>query len=270
MNRQSIIRFLKKFGAGAFIGLASIVPGVSGGVIAVVMGLYESTLEAITNFFQNPRRNILFLLPLGLGAGFGVLVFSNLIAWLMEKCGEQVIFLFIGFVVGGIPALFRKANSRGFRAELLIFFIIGLIIILLPAQFELIDTAGQEQELNFSMALLSGFILALGTIVPGMSSSFILIYLGSYEGIIRAISTIDIVYLFPVGIGFLLGALMIIKIVAYLFKHFQAQVYYVVLGLLIGSILLIVPPLSLDYKLLINILLFALGSVLAYFLERNM
>ena len=119
------------------------------------------------------------------------------------------------------------------------------------------------------MALLSGFILALGTIVPGMSSSFILIYLGTYEAIIRAISTIDIMHLFPVGIGFLLGALLIIKIVAYLFKHFQAQAYYTVLGLLIGSIVLIVPPFSLDMELLINILIFALGSALAYFLEKS-
>src|SRR5690606_30941882 len=104
--------------------------------------------------------------------------------------------------------------SQGFKARLLIFFILGLIIILLPAQLELIATGSQQQKLDFTMALLSGFILALGTIVPGMSSSFILIYLGTYEAIIRAISTIDIMHLFPVGIGFLLGALLIIKIVA--------------------------------------------------------
>lgn len=269
MSRQDAVQFFKRFGAGAVIGLGSIVPGVSGGVIALTMGLYEAILEAITNFFQNPRRNILFLLPLGLGAGFGILVFSNLIAWLMENCKEQVLFLFIGFVAGGIPAFFRKANSQGFKARLLIFFILGLIIILLPAQLELIATGSQQQKLDFTMALLSGFILALGTIVPGMSSSFILIYLGTYEAIIRAISTIDIMHLFPVGIGFLLGALLIIKIVAYLFKHFQAQAYYTVLGLLIGSIVLIVPPFSLDMKLLINILIFALGSALAYFLEKS-
>ena len=101
MSRQDAVQFFKRFGAGAVIGLGSIVPGVSGGVIALTMGLYEAILEAITNFFQNPRRNILFLLPLGLGAGFGILVFSNLIAWLMENCKEQVLFLFIGFVAGG-------------------------------------------------------------------------------------------------------------------------------------------------------------------------
>jgi len=269
MDKQATVQFFKKLGAGAVIGLGSIIPGVSGGVIAVTMGLYESILEAITSFFKNPRRNILFLLPLGIGAGFGILAFSNLIAWLMENYGEQVLFLFIGFVVGGIPSLFKKANSQGFKVKLLIFFILGLIIILLPTQLELIAHDSQGKELDFSMALLSGSILAVGTIVPGMSSSFILIYMGTYESILKAISTLDIMTLFPVGIGFLLGALMIIKIVNYLFKRFQAHSYYAVLGLLIGSIVLIVPPLSLSFKLLINILMFALGSVMAYFLEKR-
>lgn len=270
MNRQGVLQFFKRFGAGAVIGVGSIVPGVSGGVMAVALGLYERILDSITRFFRSPRQNALFLLPLGLGAGVGILAFSSVVAWFMSNYGDQILFLFIGFVVGEIPSLIRKANSQGFRASLLLSFVFGLAMILLPARLELLVPATQsEGMIDFGMGLLCGFILAVGTIVPGMSTSFILMYLGTYESILHAISTLNFVVLFPVGIGFILGALAIIKVVDYLFKRFRAYAYYAVLGLLIGSIILILPPIKLSFMLVINILLFALGNVLAYLLEKK-
>src|SRR5690554_1248977 len=168
MNRLAVIQFFKMFGAGAVIGLGSIVPGVSGGVIAVTMGLYERALEAITHFFRAPRENAIFLLPLGLGAGFGVLTFSNVVAWSIANYREQVLFLFIGFVVGGIPSLLHKANSQGFRVSMLLTLSLGLIMILLPARLEFLAPATKSGgTLNVGMGLISGFILAIGTIVPG-------------------------------------------------------------------------------------------------------
>jgi len=270
MNRQAAIQFLKRFGAGVVIGIGSIVPGVSGGVLAVTMGLYERILEAITHFFRAPRHNAIFLLPFGLGAGFGILAFSNALAWLMSNYGEQILFLFIGFVVGGIPSLLRKANSEGFKARLLLSFAAGLAVMLLFARMELLAPATQNGgTIDFVTGLICGFILAVGTIVPGLSTSFILMYMGTYESILNAISVFDIPVLMSVGIGFVLGTLMIIKAVSYLFECFHAHAYYAVLGLLVGSILLILPPVRVGLPLLINLLLFTSGNILSYILEKN-
>jgi len=270
MNRQEVGRFLQRIGAGALIGLGSIIPGVSGGVLAVTMGLYERILESITGFFRDPRRNIIFLMPLGIGAGISILAFSNIVAWSMAHYGDQILFLFIGIVVGGIPSLLRKANSQGFKLHLLLAFLLGLALILLPARLELLASPNQSNgSINFVMALICGFILAVGTIVPGMSTSFILMYLGTYEGILRAISRLNIPVLFPMGIGFLLGALAIVKLVAYLFSRHQGYAYYGVLGLLMGSILLIFPAIQVNLILLINILLFLIGYGLSYILEKK-
>lgn len=270
MNRQGVGRFLQRVGAGALIGLGSIIPGVSGGVLAVTMGLYERILEAITSFFQDPRRNIIFLMPLGIGVGLGILGFSNVVAWSMANYGDQILFLFIGFVAGGIPSLLRKANSQGFKLRLLLAFFLGLVLILLPARLEILVSPNQSNgSINFIMGLICGFILAVGTIVPGMSTSFILMYLGTYEGILRAISRLDIPVLFPMGIGFLLGALAIVKLVAYLFSRHQGYAYYGVLGLLMGSIILIFPVIQVNIILLINVLLFISGYGLAYLLEKK-
>ncbi|MGI6704978.1 MAG: DUF368 domain-containing protein [Clostridia bacterium] len=270
MNRQEVVRFLQRIGAGALIGLGSIIPGVSGGVLAVTMGLYEKILEAITGFFRNPRRNIIFLLPLGIGAGLGILAFSNVVAWSMANFGEQILFLFIGFVTGGIPSLLRKANSRGFKLRLLLALFLGLVLILMPARLELLVSPQQSNgSINFAMGLICGLILAVGTIVPGMSTSFILMYLGTYEAILRAISKLDIPVLFPMGIGFLLGALAIIKLVAYLFSRHQGYAYYGVLGLLIGSIILVFPGIQVNIVSLLNVLLFICGYGLSYLLEKK-
>jgi len=269
MSRQAAIQFFKRLGAGAIIGIGSIVPGMSGGVIAVTMGLYERVLESITHFFQNPRNNAFFLLPLGLGAGFGILAFSNIVAWSMTNYREQVIFLFIGFVLGGIPSLLRKANRNGFKLNMLLPLILGLMMILLPARLELLARATQgDGSLSVVMGLISGVILAVGTIVPGISSSFLLMYLGTYQSIILAISTLDIPALIPVAIGALVSALAIIKVVSYLFERFPAYSYYAALGLLIGSIILVLPPFRFEPVLAINILLSAVGYATAYSLGK--
>lgn len=270
MNRQSAFDWSRRFIGGILIGLGAIIPGVSGGVIAVAMGFYEKMLDAIGYFFRAPRDNINFLLPLGLGAGIGMLAFSKLVAWSMANYKDQIIFLFIGLIVGGMPSLVQTANSKGFKKRYLLPLLIAIGLILLPSRLGLIEETIQETEnMSFVMGLFSGFVLALGTIAPGVSTSFILMYIGTYEVIIKAISEYDFITLFPVCVGFAVSALLIIKLIGFLFKRFYSYSYYTVIGFLIGSIILVFPSLGSGFDLVLNVLLFITGCVPIYLFERN-
>lgn len=270
MNKSSAMEFGKKLIAGVFIGIGAIIPGVSGGVIAVAMGVYERMINAISHFFSSPKENFMFLLPLGLGAGIGLLAFSRLVVLSMKYLGDQIIFLFIGLVIGGIPSLFKTANSKGFKPRYILALLFGIAAILMPTKFELIAQSIQKNSaIDFGTGFISGVILALGTIAPGINTSFILMYIGTYEGVMEAISALNISVLFPVCLGFGVSALLIIKVVSFLFKRFYSYSYYTVLGFLVGSIVLIIPPLRFNLTLLLNILVLLLGCASAYFFERG-
>ena len=260
--------FLKLFISGAVIGIGAIIPGVSGGVIAVSMGLYEKGLDAICNFFKSPVKNTLFLMPIGLGAVFCIYSLSGIVSWSMKSYGNQVIFLFFGLVVGSIPFLIKKANINGFKLKYLIFTLLGISLIMSLEYMELtVNSNVMNQNLDFVTAFICGAVLSVGTIVPGISTSFILIYLGTYESVMQAIHTLNLSVLIPMGIGFIIISLVIIKLVNYLFENFSSYAYYTVLGLLIGSMALIVPN-DISSMLILNILLFLAGFFVQIFMGR--
>jgi len=269
VEKLTTLEFIKKFLSGAIIGIGAIIPGVSGGVLAVSMGLYEKMLDAISNFFRSPRENIIFMFPIGLGAVFCIYGLSGVVAWSMQNYGSQVLFLFIGLVMGSIPSLVKKANDHGFKARYLCMAALGLVLILSLEYMELIaPTIKTGGELDFYTSMVCGAVLSVGTIVPGISTSFILIYLGTYEIIMQSIHTLNITALIPLGIGFAATSVVIVKIVNYLFKNFHAYSYYAVLGLLIGSIVLILPDVRFDVTLGFNIVLFVTGVSLQLLLEK--
>ncbi|MDD2495997.1 MAG: DUF368 domain-containing protein [Tissierellia bacterium] len=261
-------KFLKMFISGAVIGTGAIIPGVSGGVIAVAMGLYEKILDAVSNFFKSPKKNLIFLFPIGLGAVSCIYLLSGIVAWFMKNYSNQVIFLFFGLVVGSIPSLIKKANKNGFKVKYLIIAMLGIFLILSLEYLEFtVSSKNMSQSLDFVTAFICGAVLSVGTIVPGISTSFILIYLGTYENVMQAIHTLDLLVLIPMGIGFIATSLAIIKLVNYLFKNYTSYAYYAVLGLLIGSMVLIIPS-DISSMLLLNTLLFAAGFAIQIFLSK--
>ncbi|MEG0767003.1 MAG: DUF368 domain-containing protein, partial [Clostridia bacterium] len=128
--------FFQKLLAGLVMGIGAILPGVSGGVMAVSMGLYEPMIAAISHFFHDIRANIKFLLPILLGAAFGILATSGVLEWLMRNVRDQVLFLFIGLVAGGLPTLFQQANGKTLRLRGLLPLLLGIALPMLLFFFE--------------------------------------------------------------------------------------------------------------------------------------
>ncbi len=261
--------FFMRLVKGAIIGVTAILPGASGGVLAVAMGVYRPVIDAAVNFFKSPKRSILYLLPLGVGGVLGLLLTSRLVEWLMVNYKTPVMYLLIGLVAGGVPSLVGEANEKGFRKRYLFAALAGFLLITALALADRLLSGGTTLSFNGWAAALCGALIALGTVIPGISTSFILMYLGIYEPMLGALNSFDIPMLLCAGAGVVVTILLTISVVKRMFDRFHGYAYYAVLGLLLGSILLIFPGVSFSLEQLLCIVLCAAGFTASYFLCRT-
>ena len=264
-KRSSLLHLV----VGFVIGIGGILPGVSGGVMAVSLGLYKPIIDALAGFFKAPIRNTLFLAPIGIGAALGLLLGSIALDGVMDSYYTQVMFLFLGLVAGGIPSFLKEANQRGFKPRYLIATVCGALIastlLLLDKEASGSAEAGSLMPLE---ALISGAILSIGTVIPGISTSFILMYLGWYKPAMAAVANFELVTLAFMGIGAVGFALLTIKAARWFFDRFYSYAYYGVLGFLIISAILIFPGFSGGWMTVLDIGLAAAGLAGAYAFGR--
>ena len=187
--RSIIYRFI----CGIVMGIGGVLPGVSGGILAISLGVYEKMMLAIGNFFQGWKANFRYLLPLVIGGGIGILLTSNVLSLLIDQYEVQMLSLFTGLVLGSLPGLFAEVRLGGQKLKWkhLIAALLGLGFVLLFALGESSVADNVEvARLSVPGALISGLVLSVGTVIPGISSSFILVYLGLYPAVIAAISSV--------------------------------------------------------------------------------
>ena len=235
--------FLKRVVCGIVIGIGAVLPGVSGGIIAVSMGLYEGMIRAINGFFSAIRKNFLFLLPIGIGGVIGVGATVLGLTRVLELYETAVLALFCGLVLGTIPSLYDEARGDDrFKKRYVVSAVLGLSMILLFALLESRVTTNEKvTELTVLTAILAGAVISVGVVIPGISSSFLLIYLGWYMAFLKAIESIDIKLIFFLCVGFGLMALLLIRIVAYMLKRHHATSFFAIIGFVVGSVALIIP-----------------------------
>lgn len=288
--------FFYRMACGVIIGIGCVLPGVSGGIMAVSMGLYERMVAAISGFFRAVKKNIVFLLPLGIGGGVGILLTSNVLKLVIERYEGVLLALFAGLVIGSIPGLVDEARGpekRKFRVRDGAAMFCGLAFVLLFALAESgVTTNERTGELNIVTALIAGGVLSVGTVLPGISSSFLLIYIGLYGGVLNALAGIfDLRTLFSEGlmaamtelsrqivplifmtIGFALVALALVLLVNRALKKHHTISYYAIIGFVVGSIALILPSIIGGFSWL-SIPFFLVGvgvCLLQFFLKRRM
>lgn len=239
--------FFKNTLKGTIIGIGAITPGISGGVLAAILGIYEPIMEALAGYFKNIKKNTRFLLPYVLGGAMGFLLFSGVISFFMLHAETQVLFLFAGLVIGGFPALIAESNNEGFKYRYLIFFALSYLLMTASAQIFTVPI-----ENGFLKYFVGGTVYSVGSIIPGISASFMLINMGIYHDILSSISHPSV--FIPFFSGFIITTVTLIKAVNFLFKKFHGYAYYTVMGLLAASIVTALPPLSdpvLDIAILI-------------------
>ena len=265
------MEFFKNVLKGLIIGIGAVAPGVSGGTFAVILGIYDKLTDAIANFYKNFKKKMIFLIPLSIGVGLGILGFSKIMKYLFEFHEAQVKFLFIGLMVGTLPSVFREANKKGFKPIYVLPCIVTFSVTVLAMMIEsnaVIITEGEVP--NVLVRGLYGFIIGIGTIVPGVSSSFMLMYVGGYEFLLDGIVNFDIPFMIPVGLGFGISILIFAKIISILFKKAYGLTYYSILGFVIGSILTILPPNTVGTELMVGIALCLIGFIFSFKLNKLM
>lgn len=222
---------------GFIIGSSMSVPGVSGGTMAILLGIYDKLISSISNFLKDIKGNTIFLVKFCLGAGVGIGSLAFVIQWLLEKFPFMVSFFFLGAVIGGIPALYVKTKEKKFGISSFIYFALGLGIVISIGFIPIgnLDIASGSGTLYYLMMLVTGIIIALALVLPGISTSHMLLVLGMYDSMLAAITNFDLVYVGILGASTLIGVFLITKPLEYLMNHFPHQTYCMIIGFVIGS-----------------------------------
>lgn len=271
-----MMNFLK----GIVVGVGGITPGLSGSVLLVIFGLYQQTIDAVGNLFKDLKKNLLFLIPLVLGMGLGLVGFSMVADFFLENYEMQTRVFFLGLVIGTLPLFYKEVKKEGFSKKYYIYMAIAAVagLALLLFGQNLFPTV---ENPNFLQSMFLGVAVAGAFIVPGVDSAVILSALGLYTLFVSSVASFDLSVLIPAGIGLVIAALVISFVMSRLLKHFYTATFSTIFGLFISIIpsvileadpetktlwynALTLHPSAGDYILLIA--LFVVGFVLSFYL----
>jgi len=228
--------FWYRLACGFVIGLGMVIPGVSGGVLAMVLGLYEPIVAAVANPFGNWRRNTELLVPLGIGAAVCLFFLARVLEYLFAQHTLPTLYFFFGLVIASIPSMVKLANSRGVRLSFLVSLVVGVALLLLATSLPRYVGQTATETVGVLRPLLHGVVLAIGLVIPGLSASFLLIAFGYYEELLRAVVQLDLMVLIPVLLGFIPTIVVISKAMHWLFHWKRGVVSYAIIGLMFGSL----------------------------------
>ncbi len=236
------MRFIKSFFQGILIGAGAILPGISSGVLCVIFGIYENLLDCVLSFFKNIKENFKYLFPIGLGSIIGVVLFGNILKYLFFAYPIQIKFIFIGLILGSIPSLIKESTSKvNFKPYYLIFTLITLFLGIFLVILEQNVSKFNDTDYNFLFLIISGFFMSAGIIIPGVSNTLILMFLGIYELYLDAVSIIYLPFLFPLLIGIFLGSIFFMKLTKFLLDKFYPQTFFAIIGFTLGSVFILYP-----------------------------
>ena len=267
--------------SGAWIGGTMTVPGVSGGSMAMILGVYDRLIGSVNGIFHKERRreSILFLLKFLLGAVAGLFLFSRLITFLLENeaCAFPTRFFFLGAVVGGAPMIFRSAGVKRVSAAVFLYPIIGiaaaLSISLIPSGlFEIGGEGFLSVLLGILIQLVGGLVIAVALVLPGISVSQMLLVLGIYEPLTEAVSSLDFMALLsfiPLVIGTLAGIFLTTGILERAMGRHPMGTYLLIFGFILGSLPELFPGLPAGWEIPLCILTAAAGFCAIFWISKK-
>lgn len=229
--------------SGLVVGAAMTVPGVSGGSAAMVLGIYDRLVLAVSRVFYEPKKSLPLLLKFGLGALIGILLVARLISFLLTTPLEIPLrFLFLGAVAGGIPMIFRRAEVRKLTPKNTALILAGaaavLLLSLLP---EGLFSPGQDGFTGVLLQFTGGVLVAAALVLPGISASHLLYILGIYDPVMDRLGSLELLALLPMGLGLLAGAFLTAKLLEQLLERHQTGTFMVILGFMLASLRELIP-----------------------------
>lgn len=243
---------LKQILQGMVVGIANIIPGVSGGTMMVAMGLYDRLIHAITHLKKEFKESMKLLIPIFVGAGIAIVVLSRVFEFLLENYPIPTNFAFCGLIAGSLPFIFKKVKGHTVTIGKIIPFVIFFAIVIVMALLG--ETEGNTADVSVSVMnmvklLGVGIVAAATMVVPGVSGSMMLMLLGYYDTILKTINNLvdaiagldmggileQCIVLVPFGIGVVLGIFLIAKLIEFIFQRAEIHAYYAIIGLILAS-----------------------------------
>lgn len=268
---NNLITALKGFA----LGIAFVVPGFSGGTMAVILKIYDRLLNAISLSIEKLKKNFFFLLFLAIGMAAGVFATAVGLSWLFENHPVPTSLVLTGIVLGSLPTIWKECTSeKKFNPVNIIPFIIAfavMVVMFFIENAEMAETAAQT-EFSAGLALklaAGGFVAAVSMVIPGLSGSLMLTIMGMYETAIAAVKDLNIALIAPVGIGAAVGILSGAKLISVLLRKFRQGTYAVIIGLIAGSLLTIFPSdFAFNSEGIIGIVLGIIGFIIPIVFDR--
>ena len=261
-----MINFLK----GIIVGIGGVAPGLSGSILLVIFGLYNKTIESIGNLFKDIKNNLKFLIPLFLGFGIGVFLFSNIVNYFIVNHEMYTRYLFLGLILGTIPMFYKEVKKEGYSKKYYIFTIIAFILGISIFFFNN-NLFPQVTNPTLFQSILLGVAIAGSTIIPGIDSAIILSSLGLYELYVSSIAGLEFSILIPAGFGLIIGTIIISSLINKLLKTHYTASFSVIFGLFLAIIPNILNGncyLGFNINSLISILLVILGFIISTTFSR--
>lgn len=269
---------------GMLIGVANIIPGVSGGTMMVSMGIYDKLIHSLTHLFKEFKESMKFLIPIFIGVGIALVGLSFIIEPAFEHFPLQTSCLFIGLIVGGLPAMWQKVKGKGMKISYIIPFLVFFAVVVGLAAMG--EKEGSAADLTFSLwsvikLFVVGIIASATMVIPGVSGSMMLLLLGYYNPIVGAIKdfvtalvSFDIQgilsgcgVLVPAGIGIVAGIFAIARLIEVIFEKFPLQAYWAIIGLIVASPIAVLLMASLGTitaaGVAVSVVTFGVGFVIA-------
>lgn len=249
--KETIILIIKGF----IMGIANIIPGVSGGTLALTLGIYEDFIQALSHFFKKLKENIKFLVPILIGIGLAILSMSRVIDYSYDHFPIPTTMFFMGLVIGGVPLLLRKVKGTKEAKQPSSYIIAAItftLVLVLALSEQLFNVSFKANLVNMNMTgyvllFLVGVVAAATMVIPGVSGSLVLMLLGYYYPVLKVIKNLtkfkdlgsNFIIAAVFGLGVVIGIVAISKLIEFLLKKFETKTYFGVLGFIISSIIAI-------------------------------
>lgn len=244
---------LKDLFKGIVIGIGNILPGVSGGTLAIALNIFDELIFAINNIFKDFKNQFIFLMPILIGAVLGIGLFSIILEYSLRYFSFPSATFFVGLILGTVPLIWSKASSQGFKPIYLAYTVISLIIVVVITNVSPLHNQSSEFTITYGImiqSLICGILASAAMIIPGLSGSFVMLLLGMYYPVLTAISDFitsflswdfqamipPILLLAPLAIGIIIGTVLVSKLLTNLLERAYGATYYSILGLTLGSI----------------------------------
>lgn len=238
-KNTGVLRLVLRVLQGMLIGVGAVLPGISGGVLCVVFGIYKPIMELLSSPIKKCKTHVPRLLPVIVGAVLGFLGVAKVLAFFLERYPDQSVCLFVGLIAGMLPSLFREAGEQGRTRGSWISLVVAFAVVL--ALLLSLNVLSVTIAPSFGWYLFCGFCMALSIIAPGMSFSTLLMPLGLYTPLVDGIGNLDFDVLVPAGIGAVVTIVCLAKAINALFTHFYSCAFHAIVGIVIAATLVIIP-----------------------------